>query len=826
MVPASAVVAQAALLTAAENGKVHKVRELLDKGVSANATLTADQTPPVDGDTTFTPLFQAACFGHVEVFKMLLAAKASHETRCSDSIMSPLEKASEEGQIECVRALFEARAEVNTACNNGQSPLFYASMLGRVEVSQLLLDATAEVDSHTESAPTPLWIGAQNGHTEVCQLLLRHGAAVNWQDDEGITPLRRAAEKDHAGCVQALLESSADASLASYAHPSATPLVMCSQNGHMRSLACLLWENSDECVTFTSPKASRAGLEFNLSVEGRPRSASAAINAIQEDTYGATPLFAAVRGGWDGCTLLLLHAKADVGTTYPDIVNGFASVWKTRGLGPTVLDIALLARQLGVPKLSDDTIQRLRDAGASSNAEDARKAAADALLNEITSEQETSATLRAKSKGKRKKGRGVHFSLGNAADSPSPSSTDCGSTSDAQHRPSKPVAMAIVDMSAGMGDGESIAVHDIALRRAVAAGDLEGLSAALEKHRMCASEVVVAEARAAREKLKERRKKQSQKQRRAHAGAMGALARLHDLSPSTEIEAVREGLALAMAHHGEVPALDEAISASRQQLEGLTLSQAAAAPPHAARAAEAVRVRTGAAAVELHLSEVVMATDGFAAERKIGSGGFGQVFLGDPIRALATQSRVAVKRATPELLEPSDLQREVTILTMCQHPHLLPLLGYCLEATTACLIFPLMVGGSLQTRLDLQSKDLEYLRRIGWFTSSSPPRPLTWRQKVRIVQQAVEALVYMHSSGERKRRTWHRDFKPANILLDQHLNAFLGDTGFAKACVLPLGSNLPPHAKAAHHTPCASTASLSSPTSPPARAPTHRRATA
>ena len=221
-----------------------------------------------------------------------------------------------------------------------------------------------------------------------------------------------------------------------------------------------------------------------------------------------------------------------------------------------------------------------------------------------------------------------------------------------------------------------------------------------------------------------------------------------------------------------------------------------------------------------------MATDGFAAERKIGSGGFGQVFLGDPIRALATQSRVAVKRATPELLEPSDLQREVTILTMCQHPHLLPLLGYCLEATTACLIFPLMVGGSLQTRLDLQSKDLEYLRRIGWFTSSSPPRPLTWRQKVRIVQQAVEALVYMHSSGERKRRTWHRDFKPANILLDQHLNAFLGDTGFAKACVLPLGSNLPPHAKAAHHTPCASTASLSSPTSPPARAPTHRRATA
>jgi interleukin-1 receptor-associated kinase 1 len=29
--------------------------------------------------------------------------------------------------------------------------------------------------------------------------------------------------------------------------------------------------------------------------------------------------------------------------------------------------------------------------------------------------------------------------------------------------------------------------------------------------------------------------------------------------------------------------------------------------------------------------------------------------------------------------------------------------------------------------------------------------------------------------------TWHRDFKPANILLDERLQAYLGDTGFAKA---------------------------------------------
>ena len=45
----------------------------------------------------------------------------------------------------------------------------------------------------------------------------------------------------------------------------------------------------------------------------------------------------------------------------------------------------------------------------------------------------------------------------------------------------------------------------------------------------------------------------------------------------------------------------------------------------------------------------------------------------------------------------------------------------------------------------------------------------------------VVAAVYLHTPDERKPRTLHRDFKPANILLDASLHAFLGDTGFAKA---------------------------------------------
>jgi hypothetical protein len=51
-------------------------------------------------------------------------------------------------------------------------------------------------------------------------------------------------------------------------------------------------------------------------------------------------------------------------------------------------------------------------------------------------------------------------------------------------------------------------------------------------------------------------------------------------------------------------------------------------------------------------------------------------------------------------------------------------------------------------------------------------------QRVRAIAQALEALVYLHTLTP---QVLHRDFKPANILLNASLHACLGDTGFAKA---------------------------------------------
>ena len=368
--------------------------------------------------------------------------------------------------------------------------------------------------------------------------------------------------------------------------------------------------------------------------------------------------------------------------------------------------------------------------------------------------------------------------------------------------PSAAASAAPVAPPSSGGASAAATASDTALRDAMTAGDLDGLSAALEEHRAFASEDVLREARASRDRLKERRKQKSQRLRRSHAGAMEALARLQGCA--SEAEALRAGIAAAETHAGELPALDAELTTTRARLEGLSIGHSAACA--AAPASEAAPLAASEEASRaLKLDELQQATAGFEEGRLIGSGGFGQVFLGEAIPSLAAcqwLQRVAVKRADLSKLELSDLHREVAILRRCNHPHLLPLLGYCLDASAACLVFPLMVGGSLQTRLDLTASDSEYLRRMGHFTAA--PKPLTWRQKLRVVVQAVDALLWMHTPTEGKGCTWHRDFKcataqtawlqdclrercvrvrgrPANILLDEQLNASLGDTGFAKA---------------------------------------------
>ena len=321
-----------------------------------------------------------------------------------------------------------------------------------------------------------------------------------------------------------------------------------------------------------------------------------------------------------------------------------------------------------------------------------------------------------------------------------------------------------------------------ALREAMASGDCDTLTAALAEHRAHGSESLVAEATSIRNRLRERKKKESQRQRRAHASAMTAHAELQSAQLRGDADALREAVDVADAYTDALPGLEAEVNSARARLEQLALQDAVS--PFVVETA-ALPAAASSVAVVLTFGELESATDSFAPERLIGKGGFGHVYCAGAIASLPAEGRpptlratgLAVKRASAAL-DMRDFETEVAILQSCAHAHLLPLLGVCAEP--ACLVFPLMVGGSLQARLDLDPRDVAYLQAMGHFVQA-PPKPLTWRQRLRAVMQATEALVYLHTPHERKPRTLHRDFKPANILLDHDLHAYLGDTGFAKA---------------------------------------------
>jgi hypothetical protein len=223
-------------------------------------------------------------------------------------------------------------------------------------------------------------------------------------------------------------------------------------------------------------------------------------------------------------------------------------------------------------------------------------------------------------------------------------------------------------------------VADAALQLSLAGGEYDALARSLEEHWQHASEAVLVVARAARDRLKERRKKESVRLRKQHGGAMGALQQLQGLSPMAAADALRESLQSAAPHAGSLPALDEELEVVRVRLEGLAAG--AAAPLEA--------VASGA--VALTLEQLRAATDGFASSKLVGSGGFGKVFAGTLLPSLLAGAvplelrnlPVAVKKARSghSAGELQGLQREVTILRECSHPHLLPLLACAARTRT------------------------------------------------------------------------------------------------------------------------------------------------
>ncbi|RYQ98118.1 hypothetical protein Ahy_B08g094192 isoform A [Arachis hypogaea] len=191
------------------------------------------------------------------------------------------------------------------------------------------------------------------------------------------------------------------------------------------------------------------------------------------------------------------------------------------------------------------------------------------------------------------------------------------------------------------------------------------------------------------------------------------------------------------------------------------------------------------------LSELKTATRNFRPDSVLGEGGFGSVFKGwiDENYLVASKPGtgivIAVKRLNQDglqghrewlvslspllMLVPSMVnnsrsksQAEVNYLGQFSHPHLVRLIGYCLEDEHRLLVYEFMPRGSLENHL---------FRRGSYF------QPLSWSLRLKVALDAAKGLAFLHSA---ETQVIYRDFKTSNVLLDSNYNAKLSDFGLAK----------------------------------------------
>uniref|UniRef100_A0A0A9FL48 non-specific serine/threonine protein kinase n=1 Tax=Arundo donax TaxID=35708 RepID=A0A0A9FL48_ARUDO len=159
--------------------------------------------------------------------------------------------------------------------------------------------------------------------------------------------------------------------------------------------------------------------------------------------------------------------------------------------------------------------------------------------------------------------------------------------------------------------------------------------------------------------------------------------------------------------------------------------------------------------------ELMKATDCFSESAVIGRGACGTVYKA----VMPDDRKIAVKRLKSQG-EGSNIDRsfqaEITTLGNVRHRNIVKLYGFCSHQDSNLILYEYMANGSLGELLH-GSKDA-YL--------------LDWDTRYRIALGAAEGLRYLHSDC--KPQVIHRDIKSNNILLDEMMEAHVGDFGLAK----------------------------------------------
>uniref|UniRef100_F6GYF2 Protein kinase domain-containing protein n=1 Tax=Vitis vinifera TaxID=29760 RepID=F6GYF2_VITVI len=156
---------------------------------------------------------------------------------------------------------------------------------------------------------------------------------------------------------------------------------------------------------------------------------------------------------------------------------------------------------------------------------------------------------------------------------------------------------------------------------------------------------------------------------------------------------------------------------------------------------------------------IMIATNNFSSQNKIGKGGFGDVYKGK----LIDGQEIAVKRLSrgsgQGLVE---FKNEIRLISNLQHMNIIRLIGCSISGEERILIYEFMPNKSLDFFLfDARCKKL-----------------LDWKKRYNIIEGIAQGLLYLHKYS--RLRIIHRDLKASNILLDHDMNPKISDFGMAR----------------------------------------------
>lgn len=154
-------------------------------------------------------------------------------------------------------------------------------------------------------------------------------------------------------------------------------------------------------------------------------------------------------------------------------------------------------------------------------------------------------------------------------------------------------------------------------------------------------------------------------------------------------------------------------------------------------------------------------TNSFSQDNIIGEGSLGRVYKAE----FSNGKVMAVKKidnSALSLQEEDNFLEAVSNMSRFRHPNIVSLVGYCSEYGQRLLVYEYIGNGSLHDMLHF---------------SDDGSKRLTWNARVKVALGTARALEYLHEVCLPS--VVHKNFKSANILLDEEFNPHLSDCGLA-----------------------------------------------